>query len=174
MGINFDLDIRKCSSCGACVIACIDQNDTDIASGERSFRFVFRAEEKNDAAPKTRDISYYSVACMHCEDAPCVLACPAACIFKDPETNLTLYDNTNCIGCHSCALACPFGAPAFGKDGKMQKCDGCIERIRNGLIPACVRVCPTGALQLVADGDTTDIKESLQKQGKDIQNTSCG
>ena len=28
---------------------------------------------------------------------------------KDEETNLTVFDNTNCIGCHSCAMACPCG-----------------------------------------------------------------
>ena len=29
---------------------------------------------------------------------------------KDEETNLTVFDNTNCIGCHSCAMACPVQA----------------------------------------------------------------
>ena len=53
-----------------------------------------------------------------------------------------------CIGCHSCAMACPYGAPSFGTDGKMIKCDGCIERWRHGLEPACVRTCPTGAIAL--------------------------
>ncbi|WP_312645038.1 4Fe-4S dicluster domain-containing protein [Hydrogenoanaerobacterium sp.] len=61
-------------------------------------------------------------------------------------TGFTIYDNTTCIGCHSCAMACPFGAPSFSKKGKMQKCDGCRIRIGNGLEPACVRTCPTHAL----------------------------
>ena len=105
MGLTLDLDLKKCTSCGACAIAC-----------------------------------------MHCPDAPCVAACPSACIAKDPETNLTIFDNTNCIGCHSCAMACPFGIPSFNEEGKMQKCDGCAVRIQNGLEPACVRACPAGAL----------------------------
>ncbi len=29
----------------------------------------------------------------------------------------------------------------------MQKCDLCSARLENGLEPACVRVCPTGALR---------------------------
>jgi Fe-S-cluster-containing dehydrogenase component len=52
-----------------------------------------------------------------------------------------------CIGCHSCSIACPFGVPRFGADGTMQKCDLCSERLKAGLEPACVRVCPTRALQ---------------------------
>ena len=43
-------------------------------------------------------------------------------------------------------MACPFGAPSFDGEGKMVKCDGCVERLRRGMVPACVRVCPTGAL----------------------------
>ena len=52
------------------------------------------------------------------------------------------------IGCHSCAMACPFGAPKFDPQGKIVKCDGCADRVRRGYPPACVRVCPTGALTL--------------------------
>ena len=89
---------------------------------------------------------------MHCEDAPCIAACPAGCISKDPETGFTIYDNTNCIGCKSCAMACPFGAPRYRKsDGKMVKCDGCNIRVKNGLQPACVRACSFGALTCVTE-----------------------
>ena len=72
---------------------------------------------------------------------------------KDPESGFTLYDTTNCIGCHSCAMACPYGVPAFGPDGKMRKCDACIERQKAGMAPACVKVCPTGALTLLTEED---------------------
>ena len=40
------------------------------------------------------------------------------------------------------------GAISLNRHGKIQKCDGCIERQRVGKIPACVLVCPTGALYL--------------------------
>lgn len=60
--------------------------------------------------------------------------------------------NTNCIGCHSCAMACPFAQPCFnGASGKMTKCDGCVDRVKHGLKPACVKVCPFGALQLLPE-----------------------
>ncbi len=44
-------------------------------------------------------------------------ACPVGCIYKDAETGLTLYHTDNCIGCHSCAMACPYGAPTFRPTG---------------------------------------------------------
>lgn len=150
MSYIFLLDTSKCIGCGACAIACMDQNDLEPQSGGSPFRQCFTVEK---GCGKDSPTAYLSMGCMHCEDAPCVAACPAGCLRKDPETGFTLYDNTNCIGCHSCAMACPFGAPAFGADGKMRKCDGCVERLRAGEEPACVRVCPTGALSLARDGE---------------------
>ena len=47
-----------------------------------------------------------------------------------------------------------FGLPRFGKDGTMQKCDFCTIRMESVLEPACVRVCPTKALQ---QGDPNEL-----------------
>ena len=84
---------------------------------------------------------------MHCEDAPCLLACPTGAIRREAGAQVVGVDAGLCIGCHSCSIACPFGVPRFGTDGKMQKCDLCNERLKCGLEPACVRVCPTRALR---------------------------
>ena len=139
----FDFDPSKCTACQACVMACFDQNDIDVEHRQHPFRNAAALESVEDGREK---FAFLSVACMHCEEAPCVMGCPSACLYKDEESGLTLYDNTNCVGCHSCAMACPFGAPSFNREGKMEKCDGCVERLRRGMVPACVRVCPTGAL----------------------------
>ena len=161
-----DFDSSKCCSCGACAIACMDQNDYDPKAGSAPFRTVFETEH-GDGRPV---FTHYSVACMHCSPAPCVNACPVGCLRKDPETDLTVYDNTRCIGCHSCAMACPFGIPSFNEEGKMQKCDGCAVRIQNGLEPACVRACPVGALRLVSSEEIEgkDKENSLQKLGREV------
>ena len=145
MSYIFDLNTDRCVGCGACAVACMDQNDTDLERGEQPLRVVSTLEQRYRGVPEW---SYMSVACMHCEDAPCIKACPCGCISKDPETNFTVFDNTNCIGCHSCSMACPFGAPKFTPEGKMVKCDGCVERVKAGLQPACVKVCPYDALKL--------------------------
>ncbi len=144
MGFIIDLDIAKCSACGACAVACMDQNDLDVEHGEQAFRVVGAVEDGHRC-------EYLSIACQHCEDAPCILACPCNCLRKDGQTGFTVFDNTGCIGCHSCAMACPFGAPSFNKDGKMQKCDGCAVRVHCGMEPACVAICPTGALCCLSD-----------------------
>lgn len=143
--IVFDFDPQKCSACGACAIACMDQNDVDVEAGMQPYRKVYEYESATERV-------YISIACLHCPDAPCVTACPVGCIYKDAETGLTLYHTDNCVGCHSCAMACPYGAPTFRPPGakrpreKMEKCHGCVERIKVGKQPACVHSCPTGAL----------------------------
>ena len=138
-----DLDLERCISCGACAVACMDQNNIDLQGGDVPLRSVFTLEQPERGRVQ---YTYLSLSCMHCEHAPCVMGCPTQSLYKDLETGLTLYDTTNCIGCHSCAMACPFGVPAFNAEGKLTKCNGCAERVKAGLEPACVRVCPFGAL----------------------------
>lgn len=153
MGYVIDLDPERCVACGACAIACMDQNDTDVEYG--SFRNIYQVEEEHKG-----DVEYtfLSIGCMHCEDAPCIKGCPTGCLKKDEETGFTIYDNTNCIGCHSCAMACPFGAPQFNEQHKMVKCDGCVDRVKEGLEPACVRVCPFFALNLYTEEEYQEVK----------------
>ena len=144
-----DLDLTRCSACGACAVACMDQNDIDVENGILPFRTVF-------SSAKNQEFVYMSLSCMHCTNAPCIMGCPTGCLKKDPATHLTIFDHTNCIGCHSCSMACPFGAPSFGADGKMIKCDGCLTRMQNGYLPACVATCPTGALKVIEIDDAVE------------------
>lgn len=145
MSIKFLFDKKLCTACGACAIACMDQNDIDIEGGQQPLRRVWKEES-------TEDVKCFSQACMHCEEPACAEACPVSCIFKEDVTGLVIYDNTDCIGCHACEAACPFDAVTFRIDEqgaeRMEKCDGCYARVVSGLEPACTRNCPTGALKL--------------------------
>lgn len=67
-------------------------------------------------------------------------------------------DRDLCVGCHSCELACAFGAPKFPEDGRMAKCDLCCVRREHGMKPACVLVCPSGAL------DAGPVEEMSEKK----------
>ena len=153
----------KCCACSACMMGCMDQNDIDLAAGESCFRKTY--DNEVEMADGSTYCAYLSAACMHCVDAPCIAACPVGCLIKDQETGFTIYDNTNCIGCHSCAMACPFGVPSFNRMGKIQKCDGCIERQLHGMEPACTRVCPTGALKCYTEEEyeAARIEKSVKK-----------
>jgi anaerobic dimethyl sulfoxide reductase subunit B len=158
MSYAFYLDLERCTGCFACTVACMDQNDLDVGAEPTAWRQVFAVE--NGEYPEA-SLRYVSLACMHCEDAPCVLACPTGAAHREADTQVVAVASDLCIGCHSCAIACPFGVPRFAADGKMQKCDLCSERLRYGLEPACVRACPTRALR---QGDPNEIGLNVERE----------
>lgn len=151
------LNIDLCSGCGACVVACMDQNDIYPEKGQVPFRRIYCIE---DSEFPEAEIKYISTGCLHCEDSPCVIGCPTGAITKDDKTRAVIVNSGLCIGCHSCALSCPFGVPRFNRDGKMEKCNLCLERLEAGLEPACVRVCPTFALTFESPNKFQETKES--------------
>jgi len=154
----FDIDLDRCSGCYSCVVACMDQNDAVPTGGD----FMWRDVSTVSGSGK---IQYAAIACLHCDDAPCAVACPTGAVFVHEGLSLTGSDKSKCIGCHSCVMACPFGAPKFDGEGKMEKCTGCRIRVENGLVPACVRICPTRALKYDTVGNIEKEKKlrSLRK-----------
>ncbi len=74
-------------------------------------------------------------------------ACPALAYSQDPVSGIVSLDADRCIGCGYCSWACPYDAPRFNEErGVMTKCTFCSHRQAEGLAPACVEQCPTGAL----------------------------
>lgn len=149
----FSLNVSLCSGCMACVVACQDQNDF-ISEGV-AYRYVRSHEEGR--YPTTR-VSFSSIACSHCGDAPCQMVCPSGAIYKREDNGIVDLHKDLCVGCHSCELACPFGAPKFAEDGKMVKCDMCRIRVFHDLDPACVRICTTNALTVEPIEEISDRK----------------
>lgn len=141
MQMGFSFDVSRCSGCMACVVACQDEND--LPGGGLSFRHVTRLEKGHSPVVS---MSFLSLACLHCGDAPCLMVCPTGAIYKRDRDGIVDVNQDLCVGCHSCALACPFGAPKYLENGKMSKCHFCVARIERGMEPACVRVCPTRAI----------------------------
>ena len=136
--------VEKCLGCKSCELACAvahsstkDMNSLVCFSERPGYRVHVEAYEHR-AVP---------VHCNHCEDAPCMSACPTGAIHREEEKGPVLFDIARCIGCKMCIQACPFGMIAMRLDGKgILKCDLCMERLAVGQEPACVEACPTKAL----------------------------
>lgn len=132
-----------CSGCHTCCVACMDQNGLVVENGKGSWRRVGKMERGN--FPHA-EITYYSVSCINCTSQNCLKVCPSGALSRSEESGMVQMDASRCIGCRLCASACPYDVPRF-EDGKMKKCDGCRELTGNGQLPACVKACPTGALE---------------------------
>ncbi len=137
----FSFDVSRCTGCMSCIVACLDQND--LPENGARFRHVSKIEI--GACPDVH-IRYVSFACMHCGAAPCIAACPTRALAKRSDSGIVVLHENLCIGCHTCATVCSFGAPQFPDGIRMSKCDFCVARVENGLEPACVRTCTTKAL----------------------------
>jgi DMSO reductase iron-sulfur subunit len=164
----FVFDQNKCTGCQACQLACVIENELEP---DASWRQINTFNERHyPGAP----LFHISLACNHCAEPACMSACPAAAYFKDSATGAVLVDQNKCIGCRYCTWACPYDAPKFDHTkGVVSKCTFCNHRIKNGSRPACVELCPTGALQFERLDETeitndvegftpTDLKPSIR------------
>ncbi len=141
--MGFTLDLNRCTGCRACELACSTENNLGFG---RSWR---RIETFNTERDPRAPHHHLSIACNHCENAPCVAACPAGAITRDEAAGLVTLNPDRCMGCGYCAWVCPFEAPTLDdRDGLMGKCTLCPDRTAQGESPACVEACPTDALGL--------------------------
>ena len=137
----FIFDENKCVGCHACIVACMNENG--LQSSVR-WRNVYSS---NDFHFPDLPLFHLSLACNHCDEAPCLKNCPALAYSKDEKTGAVIHDPKKCIGCKYCTWACPFDAPKFNpKINIVEKCNFCNHRIEENLKPACAELCPTGAL----------------------------
>lgn len=138
---GFIFDYSKCVACHACLVACYNENHTQPPISWR------QVQSYNKSKVPLSGFINLSIACNHCEDAPCLKACPAQAYHKDSVTGAIIHSADKCIGCTYCTWACPFDAPKYnaGK-GVVEKCNFCNDRLKTGAIPACTNACPTGAL----------------------------
>lgn len=141
------INLERCVHCDDCVKACARAHDNNP-------RFVRDGTQFNHLL--------FASACMHCQDAPCLIDCPTSAIQRDSVDGLTLINDRTCIGCGNCAGNCPYnaiklvsivdevGRKVIDDAGnpllKASKCDYCIDQL---VAPACELSCPYDALKRV-------------------------
>ncbi len=126
----------------ACVAGCSIENGTDLQVNWREVNC------HNSLKHPSLPVFHFSLACNHCEEAPCMKNCPALAYTRDEKTGAIIHHAEACIGCKYCTWACPYDAPKFNKNTQIvEKCNFCVDRISEGKRPACVEACPVGALE---------------------------
>ncbi len=168
------IDIRRCTGCRTCTVACKAEFDTPLGS----WNAVVKEVEMGEYPDINKD--FIPRLCNHCEgnkkdgEPPCVKYCPEKAsggrakfitpdgrkiryrkgsTYRRPD-GMIMYDNSLCIGCGKCIKHCPYGARSFNKrltagksplDNGISKCSFCQHRVDKGVEPSCVNACPNNA-----------------------------
>ena len=170
-GKSFFIDQTRCTACRGCQVACKQwkkfptvstvqlgsyQNPPDL--GPSTFKLVRFSEVRVEG--KLRWL-FFPEQCRHCVDPPCKMTAdmydPLA-IIQDEATGAVLYtERTKDLNADEIRNACPYDIPR--KDpvtGFLTKCNMCIDRVTNGLLPACVKTCPTNTMHCGDRGEILD------------------
>ena len=158
MAYAFFIDTTVCTGCRACQVACKQwhdlpaeetrntgsyQNPSDLSFN--TYKLVRMKEPKIDGRQQWL---FFPDQCRHCIEAPCLeTAGDPQAIYRDPQTGAIVYTAvTRELAADEIIEACPYNIPRKAADGTLAKCDMCNDRVHNGLLPACVKTCPSGAM----------------------------
>jgi carbon-monoxide dehydrogenase iron sulfur subunit len=124
-------DPDKCLGCLICEFACSAHKEKGTDPSLSRIRVV-----------NFEPTGSMAIACVLCDDTPCVRVCPRKALRQNEETGTIIVDESKCNACGWCFGACPFGAIAFNPTRKkVMICDLCDGE------PECVKYCPfEGAL----------------------------
>lgn len=170
------IDLEKCVGCNSCTIACRGQNGTPAGI---NFNKLKKYEVGKYPTSKMKTLT---MPCMHCQNPPCLKVCPTKATKQD-ENGIVTIDYDECIGCRACIVACPYDARQFiwqlnnyyedqketpfeklhyrkFQKGTVAKCIFCIDRVKEGLQPACVHTCIAEARIF---GDLDDPESQVSK-----------
>lgn len=175
------IDTSKCTACRGCQMACKQwnkngtektfnrgshQNPPDLSSSTFKLVRFNEVEEKGKVA-----WYFFPDQCRHCLEPPCKETADSmvkSAIMKDEGTGAVFYtDMTKKLKAGEIITSCPYNIPRVDKRSKrLFKCTMCLDRIKNNLLPACVKTCPTGAMSF---GDRNLILEKAQKRLSEIK-----
>jgi formate dehydrogenase iron-sulfur subunit len=180
---SFFIDTTKCTACRGCQISCkqwnmnpatktkqhgTHQNPDDLSSV--TFKLVRFSELEEDGKPKWY---FFADQCRHCIEPPCMYTAQSLgvnAITRDDATGAVLYNpkiKVKEADAQTIRGSCPWDIPRWDKKtGGMAKCTMCIDRISNGMLPACVKTCPTGTMNF---GDRDAMLDMANKRLKEVK-----
>ena len=159
--LGWFIDTRRCFGCHACEVSCKSENDVPLG------KYIRQTITKDVGEfPKVARM-FLPMSCQHCEDAPCIKACPCGALHKEVGGTVAI-DYNVCCGHGTCVDVCPYGALYMDPVANQAvKCHNCYHRLEHDLEPACVPTCPSEALYF---GDLNDDESPISRAIKNAEN----
>lgn len=150
------IDQRRCIGCHSCSVACKSENNVPLGYWRSWVKGIQKGHYPEVGNHFLRRL------CNHCDVPPCCQVCPVQATVKREEDGVVVMYYGKCIGCGMCISACPYDARFFNPiRHTADKCDFCVTRLDQGLKPACVEACLSGALVF---GDLDDPKSEISRR----------
>ncbi len=176
-GKGFFIDLTRCTACRGCQVACKQwhnhpaedtrnwgsfQNPPDLSYV--TYKLV-RMEEYVENG-QVKDWLFFPDQCRHCIQPPCKMVGDMddeRAILQDFDTGAVLFtERTNNLFFDEILASCPYDIPRLDEATNLQgKCDMCFDRVINDKLPACVLVCPTGAMNF---GDLDEMRQMADER----------
>lgn len=133
MSKGLKVEKEKCIGCQQCMLICSATHVGKFSPSESRFNVEDKFPE-----PAEFKLNY----CIHCDEHPCVEACPAEAIVLDKGQGIYVVDKEKCTACGACVDACPYeGCWLDPTSSYSIKCDLC------GGKPQCIEICPRGVIK---------------------------
>lgn len=181
-GKSFFIDTTKCTACRGCQMACKQwnqrstektvnwgshQNPPDLSNN--TWKLVRFSEIPGDKVAWY----FFPDQCRHCISPPCKEVADAkakGAIMQDEKTGAVIFSpkvKVKPADFKEIREACPYDIPRFlPSAGIMAKCTMCFDRTKEGMLPACVKTCPTGTMNF---GDRKDMLEKANKRLEEVK-----
>ena len=171
----FMIDTSRCTACRSCQVACKQWNKLPAESTVNRGSYENPAQLTPHLYNKIEFVEkgegndfkwlFFNKRCLHCGEAGCIKVCPSAGALYRTAEGLVGFDQEKCISCNYCVNGCPFDVPRYDANNKVTKCHGCLDRVSNGLQPACVKACPTASLKW---GDRDQLIAEAKAAGRQV------
>ncbi len=190
----FFIDTTRCTACRGCQIACKEwhelqanktlqqgthQNPPDL--NPYNFKLVRFSEFKDNEGVVRWN--FFPDQCRHCVNPPCMMAADSyveGAVIQDEKTGAVVYtEKTKELSKEAFEQMlsdCPYNIPRRdASSGLVVKCDMCIDRVQNDLVPMCVKTCCTGTMNFGEREDMIKLaKERLEHVKKEFAEANLG